>query len=114
MAMSPTRRATSTGLCPTRRCTRSSTTSSVRSAPSLYGRKMYETMAAWEMPETIPNWTPAMLEFAGIWQAADKVVYSKTLDMRNVRLSKPYHEPQHPFNHGFDSGLLLADWVRAN
>jgi dihydrofolate reductase len=46
----------------------------------LYGRKMYETMAGWEPPETIPNRTPAMLEFASIWQAADKVVYSKTLD----------------------------------
>ncbi len=46
----------------------------------LYGRKMYETMAGWETPETIPNRTPTMLEFASIWQAADKVIYSKTLD----------------------------------
>lgn len=45
----------------------------------LYGRKMYETMAAWETPDTIPNRTPAMLEFARIWQAADKIVYSTTL-----------------------------------
>jgi dihydrofolate reductase len=46
----------------------------------LYGRKMYETMAAWETPETIPDRTPAMLDFATVWQAANKVVYSRTLE----------------------------------
>jgi dihydrofolate reductase len=45
----------------------------------LYGRKMYQTMAIWETPDVIPGRTPAMLDFAGIWQAADKVVYSKSL-----------------------------------
>lgn len=45
----------------------------------LYGRKMYETMAVWEPPEAIHERTPAMLDFARIWQAADKIVYSKTL-----------------------------------
>jgi dihydrofolate reductase len=45
----------------------------------LYGRRMYETMAAWETPEIIPDRTPAILDFATIWQAADKVVYSRTL-----------------------------------
>ena len=46
----------------------------------LYGRKMYETMAVWETPDVIPGATPAMLDFARIWQAADKIVYSKTLE----------------------------------
>lgn len=45
----------------------------------LFGRKMYQTMAVWEAPETIPDPTPAILEFARIWQAADKIVYSRTL-----------------------------------
>jgi dihydrofolate reductase len=45
----------------------------------LYGRKMYETMAGWETPDTIPDRTPALLEFSRIWQAADKIVYSRTL-----------------------------------
>jgi dihydrofolate reductase len=45
----------------------------------LYGRKMYETMAGAETPDTIPDRTPAMLEFARIWQAAEKIVYSRTL-----------------------------------
>jgi dihydrofolate reductase len=46
----------------------------------LYGRKMYETMAVWQTPDVIPAGTPAMLEFARIWQAADKIVYSKSLE----------------------------------
>ena len=46
----------------------------------LYGRKMYETMAIWETPDVIPGQTPAMLDFARIWQAADKIVYSKSLE----------------------------------
>ena len=45
----------------------------------LYGRRMYETMAAWETPETIPDRSEAMLDFARIWHAADKIVYSRTL-----------------------------------
>jgi dihydrofolate reductase len=45
----------------------------------LYGRKMYETMVAWEtMPtEGEPS---AIVDFTEIWRAADKVVYSTTLD----------------------------------
>jgi dihydrofolate reductase len=46
----------------------------------LYGRKTYETMAISETPEAIPGRTPAMLDFARIWQAADKIVYSKSLE----------------------------------
>ena len=45
----------------------------------LYGRKTYETMSIWETPNAIPGRTPAMMEFARIWQAADKIVYSKSL-----------------------------------
>src|SRR5207247_5420081 len=44
-----------------------------------FGRKMYETVAVWETPDVIPHLTPAMLEFAPIWQAAEKIVYSTTL-----------------------------------
>ena len=46
----------------------------------LYGRKMYETMAVWEKPDVIPGYTAAMLDFARIWQAADKIVYSRSLE----------------------------------
>ena len=44
----------------------------------LYGRRMYEVMVAWE---TVPmaDQPPFVQDFAEIWQAADKIVYSKTL-----------------------------------
>jgi len=45
----------------------------------LFGRKMYETMAVWETPDVLPDLTAAALEYAPIWQAAEKVVYSTTL-----------------------------------
>jgi dihydrofolate reductase len=42
----------------------------------LYGRRMYEVMAVWE---TLADEQPVMHDFAEIWRAADKIVYSKTL-----------------------------------
>jgi dihydrofolate reductase len=45
----------------------------------LYGRRLYEVMVAWE---TMPNLAgqPAVIQdYAKIWQAADKIVYSRTL-----------------------------------
>jgi dihydrofolate reductase len=46
----------------------------------LYGRRMYEVMVAWETMDIGPDQTPVMRDFAQIWQAADKIVYSKTLE----------------------------------
>jgi dihydrofolate reductase len=43
----------------------------------LYGRRMYDVMVAWE---TLADEAPVMREFAEIWRAADKVVYSRTLE----------------------------------
>jgi dihydrofolate reductase len=45
----------------------------------LYGRRMYEVMFAWETL-ALADQPPYMRDFAEIWQAADKVVYSKTLE----------------------------------
>jgi len=45
----------------------------------LYGRRMYDTMASWEVAHTRPGLTPAMMDYARIWQAAEKIVYSSTL-----------------------------------
>jgi dihydrofolate reductase len=62
----------------------------------LYGRKMYQTMAVWETPDVIPGRTPAILDFATIWQAADKIVYSKSLETvstRKTRLEREF-DPQ--------------------
>lgn len=46
----------------------------------LYGRKVYQTMAVWETPEVIPGLLPAMRQFAPVWQAAEKIVYSRSLE----------------------------------
>jgi dihydrofolate reductase len=46
----------------------------------LYGRRMYETMVGWETDTTLTDQSPLMRDFADLWQAADKVVYSKTLE----------------------------------
>jgi dihydrofolate reductase len=46
----------------------------------LYGRRMYETMAGWETDHTLADRSPLMRDFAELWQAADKIVYSKTLE----------------------------------
>ncbi len=45
----------------------------------LYGRRMYETMVYWETAHTIPDQPKFVREWARQWQAADKVVYSRTL-----------------------------------
>jgi dihydrofolate reductase len=46
----------------------------------LYGRRMYETMTFWETNGDEPDEPPVMHDFAAIWRAADKVVYSRTLE----------------------------------
>ena len=46
----------------------------------LYGRRMYETMVFWETAETQPDLPPHILQYARDWKAADKIVYSTTLD----------------------------------
>jgi dihydrofolate reductase len=46
----------------------------------LYGRRLYETMSYWENPPELAEQPPTIQEFARIWQAADKIVYSTTLE----------------------------------
>jgi dihydrofolate reductase len=46
----------------------------------LYGRRMYDTMAPWETDPALAAQSELMADFADVWQAADKVVYSTTLD----------------------------------
>lgn len=45
----------------------------------LYGRRMYEMLAVWETDPSLAAASPANADYAGIWRAADKVVYSTTL-----------------------------------
>jgi dihydrofolate reductase len=49
-------------------------------ATYLYGRRMYETMVFWETVDPDGDWPAVAREFAAIWQAAEKVVYSRTLE----------------------------------
>ncbi len=44
----------------------------------LYGRRMYETMVFWETVDTSGDQSAAR-DYAEIWRAAEKVVYSRTL-----------------------------------
>jgi dihydrofolate reductase len=43
----------------------------------LYGRRMYDTMVYWA---TVHDQAGHIQDYADIWQAADKIVYSKSLD----------------------------------
>lgn len=45
----------------------------------LYGRRMYEVMRAWETLGTSANEPHVIQDFAEIWRAADKIVYSRML-----------------------------------
>jgi dihydrofolate reductase len=46
----------------------------------LYGRRMYEVMRYWDTAPTGNGESSAEQEFAKVWQAADKIIYSRTLD----------------------------------
>ena len=46
----------------------------------LYGRRMYEVMVFWETAHAVADQTPFVRDFAQIWRAADKIVYSTTLE----------------------------------
>lgn len=53
-------------------------------------------MAVWETPDVIPRFTAAMWDFSRIWQAASKIVYSKSLETvstPNTRLEREF-DPQ--------------------
>lgn len=45
-----------------------------------YGRRMYEVMKVWESDEVLTGQPPCMHDYAEIWRAADKIVYSRSLD----------------------------------
>ncbi len=54
----------------------------------LYGRRMYETMAVWESDPALATQSELMADFAHVWQAADKIVYSTTLDAVSTAKSR--------------------------
>ncbi|MCW2974395.1 MAG: Bifunctional deaminase-reductase [Thermoleophilia bacterium] len=59
----------------------------------LLGRRMYEIMSFWQAQPTDDPDEPIMSDYAGIWQAAEKVVYSTTLgavDTPRTRLEREF------------------------
>ncbi len=54
----------------------------------LYGRRMYEMMIVWETDPTLAALAPVYRDFAEIWQAADKIVYSTTLEKVSTRKTR--------------------------
>jgi dihydrofolate reductase len=46
----------------------------------LYGRRMYETMTYWATPEAVAGGHEIEIDYAEIWRAADKIVYSRSLE----------------------------------
>lgn len=46
----------------------------------LYGRRLYDVMLAWEPEGAFDEEAPFVQDFATIWRAADKIVYSRTLE----------------------------------
>jgi dihydrofolate reductase len=45
----------------------------------LYGRRMYETLVPWETMSTGPEQPAVVREFAAMWRAAEKIVYSRSM-----------------------------------
>jgi dihydrofolate reductase len=56
----------------------------------LLGRRLYETMVVWETWDQRPSATELELEFAGMWKALPKIVFSTSLEsvVGNVRLAR--------------------------
>jgi dihydrofolate reductase len=51
----------------------------------LYGRRTYESMMVWETDPNLAAESPLMRYFAEVWQSADKIVYSRTLEAVSTR-----------------------------
>ena len=58
----------------------------------LLGRRMYETMSYWEDPPGLADHPAFIRAFAAIWRAADKVVYSRTLNTVSTARTRVEHE----------------------
>ena len=50
----------------------------------LYGRRMYETMRYWETADVDRVESPASWDWMRLWRAADKVIYSRSLETASI------------------------------
>jgi dihydrofolate reductase len=54
----------------------------------LLGRRMYEIMTVWETDPDLAAESPILGDYAQMWQAANKIVYSRTLDAVSTRRTR--------------------------
>jgi len=54
----------------------------------LYGRRMYEIMRVWETDPALAADNPITRDFAAIWAAAEKIVFSRTLQSVSTRKTR--------------------------
>jgi dihydrofolate reductase len=54
----------------------------------LYGRRLYATMAVWETDSALATQSELSADFAHVWQSAEKIVYSTTLDAVSTAKSR--------------------------
>jgi dihydrofolate reductase len=78
----------------------------------LYGRRLYETMVFWER-RPAPEKQPAFeQDFAAIWQRADKIVYSRTLETvrsARTRIEREFdHETVRQLKESADADLTVG------
>jgi len=66
----------------------------------LYGRRMYEVMKVWDSDEILEGQPGVMRDFAEIWRAADKIVYSRSL--------KEVESPRTRLQRSFDPDAVRA------
>lgn len=64
----------------------------------LYGRRMYETLLYWETADAIPDMPDYIREWTRLWQAADKIVFSTTLESTSSARTR--------LERDFDPGLV--------
>jgi dihydrofolate reductase len=65
----------------------------------LYGRRMYETMVFWETAGKGDDEPPVFRDYAEIWRAADKVVFSRSMTEVTTERTRLERE--------FDPGLIV-------
>jgi dihydrofolate reductase len=58
----------------------------------LYGRRLYDLMGVWETDPALAAQSQLMADFANVWQAANKVVYSTTLDAVSTAKTRLEHD----------------------
>jgi dihydrofolate reductase len=78
----------------------------------LYGRRMYETMMVWETDPDLVNENAITRDFAQVWQAAEKVVYSRTLatvSTQKTRLERTFDpDPVQKMKRSADRDLFIG------